>query len=57
MALAPGFRLGAYEVLSLLGSGSMGEVLSGRDTRLDRGGRNRNIHRHTRLAVQEGGLT
>ena len=26
MALAPGVRLGAYEILSLLGAGGMGEV-------------------------------
>ena len=36
MALAPGTRLGAYEVLSTLGAGGMGEVYKGRDTRLDR---------------------
>jgi serine/threonine protein kinase len=34
--LAPGTRLGHYEVLALLGEGGMGEVYRGRDTRLDR---------------------
>jgi tetratricopeptide (TPR) repeat protein/TolB-like protein len=35
-ALAPGQRLGPYEVGSLLGAGGMGEVYRARDTRLDR---------------------
>ena len=34
--LAPGTRLGAYEILGSLGAGGMGEVYRGRDTRLDR---------------------
>jgi serine/threonine protein kinase len=37
MALQTGARLGAYEVLSLIGAGGMGEVYRARDTRLDRG--------------------
>ena len=34
--LAPGDRLGPYEVLAALGAGGMGEVYKARDTRLDR---------------------
>ncbi|HXD16455.1 MAG TPA: protein kinase [Vicinamibacterales bacterium] len=36
MALASGVRLGAYEILNLIGAGGMGEVYRARDTRLDR---------------------
>jgi len=36
MQLTPGTKLGPYEVVSLIGSGGMGEVYRGRDTRLDR---------------------
>ena len=36
MPLAPGLRLGPYEVLAPLGAGGMGEVYRARDTRLDR---------------------
>jgi TolB-like protein/Flp pilus assembly protein TadD len=36
MALAPGTRLGAYEILSPLAAGGMGEVYRARDTKLDR---------------------
>ena len=36
MPLASGTRLGPYEILSLVGSGGMGEVYGARDTRIDR---------------------
>jgi len=36
MALAPGSKLGPYEIVGLLGAGGMGEVYRARDTRLDR---------------------
>ena len=36
MALVTGSRLGAYEIISPLGSGGMGEVYRARDTRLKR---------------------
>ena len=37
MALAPGVRLGAYEVSALIGAGGMGEVYRAHDTTLNRG--------------------
>jgi eukaryotic-like serine/threonine-protein kinase len=36
MTLAPGIRLGSYEVLAPIGAGGMGEVYRARDTRLHR---------------------
>src|SRR3974390_953796 len=36
MSLAPGQKLGPYEVISPLGAGGMGEVYRARDTRLER---------------------
>jgi serine/threonine protein kinase len=36
MPLAPGFRLGPYEILAPIGAGGMGEVYKARDSRLER---------------------
>src|SRR5262245_40602960 len=36
MSFSPGARLGAYEVIVLIGAGGMGEVYRARDTRLGR---------------------
>ena len=36
MSLAPGIKVGPFEIVSALGAGGMGEVYRARDTRLDR---------------------
>jgi serine/threonine protein kinase len=36
MPLAPGARLGPYEIVTLAGSGGMGHMYRARDTRLPR---------------------
>ena len=36
MNLAPGTRVGIYEIIAPIGAGGMGEVYRARDTRLDR---------------------
>ena len=36
MTLTPGTRLGAYDILAVIGAGGMGEVFRARDTRLQR---------------------
>ena len=36
MSLAPGTRLGPYEITGAIGAGGMGEVFRARDTKLNR---------------------
>jgi serine/threonine protein kinase len=36
MSLAPGARLGPYEMIASVGAGGMGQVYKARDSRLDR---------------------
>jgi serine/threonine protein kinase len=36
MTIAPGSRLGPYEIVSAIGAGGMGEVYRARDRKLDR---------------------
>jgi serine/threonine protein kinase len=36
MSLAPGTRLGAFEIVAAIGAGGMGEVYRARDTRVNR---------------------
>lgn len=36
MSLAPGTRLGPYEIVAPIGAGGMGEVYKARDSKLDR---------------------
>src|SRR5262245_40068079 len=55
MSLAPGTRLGPYEVLSPLGAGGMGEGYRARDTRLSRDVAVKVLPPH--LATNPGGRT
>jgi serine/threonine protein kinase len=47
MVLAPGTRLGPYEVHSRIGAGGMGEVWKARDTKLNRDVALRSFPKHS----------
>ena len=49
MVLTHGTRLGAYEIVALVGAGGMAEVYRARDTRLDRTVAIKVLHRLLRL--------
>ena len=50
MPLAPGTRLGPYEILAAAGAGGMGEVYKARDTRLGRADAIKGLPQHLSAA-------